>query len=128
MEISVEHIGLPANDPHGLADWYVRVLGAKQVEISVPGPPLFVALQGAVLEIYNATDSDAQTSDNGLAGFRHLALRVTSIADAKAKLERKGVLFPEPPKPATGGGHVLFFRDPEGNLLHFVERPPGFTL
>ena len=28
-----------------------------------------------------------------------------------------------PVKPAAGGGRILFFTDPEGNLLHLVERP-----
>jgi predicted enzyme related to lactoylglutathione lyase len=32
----------------------------------------------------------------------------------------------EPVKPAGGGGRVLFFSDPEGNLFHLVERPVGW--
>ena len=48
---------------------------------------------------------------------------VSSIAKAKAALEKKGVNFPDPIKPAGGGGRVLFFRDAEDNLLHLVERP-----
>jgi predicted enzyme related to lactoylglutathione lyase len=47
---------------------------------------------------------------------------VTSIEAAKSELEKRGVTFTEPIKPAGGGGRVLFFQDPEGNLLHFVER------
>jgi hypothetical protein len=35
------------------------------------------------------------------------------------------VKFTEQPKPAGGGGRVLFFADAEGNLLHLVERPQG---
>ena len=69
-----------------------------------------------------------QTSNNKLTGWRHVALRVKSLADAKADLESRGVKFPEEPKPAGGGGTVLFFQDPEGNLLHLVERPAGSNL
>ena len=46
-----------------------------------------------------------------------------SIEAAQAELARRGVAFPDPPKPAGGGGRVLFFADAEGNLLHLVERP-----
>ena len=66
--------------------------------------------------------------NNKLAGFRHLALRVDSIATAKAELEKRGVAFTEEIRPAAGGGKVLFFEDAEGNLLHFVERPHDFNL
>jgi hypothetical protein len=31
-------------------------------------------------------------------------------------------------RPAAGGGRVLFFADPEGNLLHLVERPADSRL
>jgi glyoxylase I family protein len=129
MQLRVEHIGLPARDPAALADWYVRTLGAAPVDLGAAGPPFFVALPGGtVLEIYTAAASGPQTGENGLAGFRHLALRVDSIAAAQAELAAKGVAFPDPVKPAAGGGQVLFFRDLEGNLLHFVERPAGFAL
>ena len=129
MQLHVEHIGLPARDPAALAHWYIGTLGAVPVDLGVAGPPFFVALPGGtVLEIYAAAASVPQTGENGVAGFRHLALRVASIAAAQAELVRKGVAFPDPVKPAAGGGQVLFFRDLEGNLLHFVERPAGFSL
>ena len=128
MQITVEHIGLPARNPQALVDWYVTTLGGRRVEFGAAGPPFFVALPGAVLEIYEAAVSVAQTGDNGVAGFRHLALWVDALEPAQAELERQGVSFPDPVKPAAGGGRVLFFRDPEGNLLHFVQRPKGFSM
>jgi predicted enzyme related to lactoylglutathione lyase len=51
-----------------------------------------------------------------------VALRVESLVAAKAELEQRGLEFTEEIKPAGGGGKVLFFQDPEGNLLHLIER------
>ncbi|HSH93216.1 MAG TPA: VOC family protein, partial [Roseimicrobium sp.] len=68
--------------------------------------------------------SAGEISDNKMNGWRHLALRVDSIETSKTELTSRGVVFTENVKPAGGGGKVLFFKDPEGNLLHLVERSP----
>jgi glyoxylase I family protein len=121
-------LGLPARDPVALKDWYARVLGARVVFGNDHTPPAFLlALPGQVmLEIYGGDFSLPQTSNNKLTGWRHVALRVDSVAAAKDELERHGLKFTEDVKPAGGGGRVLFFQDPEGNLLHLVERTAEF--
>ena len=108
-----------------LKDWYVRVLGAQVRFNNGQTPPAFFLELGGglMIEIYAATGTVKDTANNGIAGWRHLALRVESIEAAQAELARRGVVFTEQPKPAGGGGRVLFFADAEGNLLHLVERP-----
>jgi len=129
MKISVEHIAIPANDPAALKHWYERVLGAKPVFDDGQSPPACLLSLGNVwLEIYGADSTLPATRNNKLAGFRHLALRVDSLADAKTELEERGVTFTDAERPAGGGGRVLFFEDGEGNLLHLVERPGDSTL
>ena len=113
-----------------LKDWYARVLGARVVFSNEQTPPAFLlALPGQLmLEIYGGDFSLPQTGDNKLNGWRHVALRVDSLTAAKAELEQRGVKFTEEIKPAGGGGWVLFFQDPEGNLLHLVERTPNSSI
>jgi catechol 2,3-dioxygenase-like lactoylglutathione lyase family enzyme len=107
----------------------VSRLGGKQVLIcDNPGKPptLFVRLsRPLVLEIYPAADYQGEAGENSLPGWRHLALQVPSLDAARDLLCALDINFTEPVKPAGGGGRVLFFRDPEGNLLHLVERPPA---
>jgi glyoxylase I family protein len=131
MNFSVEHIGIPATDPVVLKNWYVRVLGARQVWDNGRTPPSFLIAPagGAMLEIYPANAApNPGRGDNQLAGFRHVALRVDSIEAAKVELTRRGVQFTEEIRPAAGGGKVLFFEDGEGNLLHLIERPANWQL
>ncbi len=130
MNIRVEHVGLAAADPRGLADWYVRCLGGTELwnDGKVP-PAVFVRLPGGcLLEIYKAHALLEGTSVNGNAGFRHLALRVEDIEEARRELAARGVMFRESVKAAGGGGQVLFFEDGEGNLLHLVGRPDDAPL
>jgi catechol 2,3-dioxygenase-like lactoylglutathione lyase family enzyme len=129
MKISVEHIAIPANDPAALKGWYERILGAKPIFDNGHTPlTCLVSLGNVWLEIYAADSVLPATRNNRLAGFRHLALRVDSLAAAKAELEECGIEFTETDRPAAGGGRVLFFADGEGNLLHLVERPGDSTL
>ena len=103
----------------------MRVLGAGLVFSKGQGSPAFLLrLPGCVMvEIYSGDFALPETSNNKLNGWRHLALRVESLGSAKTELESRGVKFTEGTRPAGGGGTVLFFQDPEGNLLHLVERP-----
>jgi glyoxylase I family protein len=128
MDYTLEHLGLSAQAPATLKDWYVNMLGAQVVFDNRQSPPMFLlALPGGrLLEIYAGDFGLKETANNKLNGWRHVALRVTSIEGARAELERRGVRFTEDIKPAGGGGRVLFFQDPEGNLLHLVERPAGW--
>jgi len=130
MQFTLEHLGLPARNPTALKDWYVNVLGADLAYADGQTPPAYFARLpgGLLIEIYQGNSSLQETSDNKLNGWRHVALRVDSINEAKAQLERRGVKFTEPVKPAGGGGQVLFFNDLEGNLLHLVERPADSVL
>ena len=130
MNLSAEHLGLAALDPGALRGWYVRVLGAREIFRNRETPPAFLLAlpAGPMLEIYAADSANRGSRNNKLAGWRHLALRVDSIDSARAELVSRGVTFDEPVKPAGGGGRVLFFRDPEGNLLHLVERPADSSI
>jgi catechol 2,3-dioxygenase-like lactoylglutathione lyase family enzyme len=130
MKISVEHIGLPARNPSALKDWYVDALGAKVIHDNGQSPPAYLLAWagGSMVEIYQSVSAIKETGDNMLAGWRHLALQVESIETAREALEKKGVKFTDPVKPAVGGGRVLFFRDAEDNLLHLVERAGGSAL
>jgi glyoxylase I family protein len=129
-QFSVEHLGLAAPDPAVLKDWYQNVFGARVDFSTSTIPPAFsIEMPGGLwLEIFQGHYCAAETSDNRLHGWRHLALNVDSIESARELLASKGVEFTEEIKPAGGGGRVLFFQDPEGNLLHFVERTSDSAL
>ena len=119
----IEHVGLCARDTAGLADFYVNALGFTVVFRTDTTPPvLFVkAANGAMIEIMPATTALAsQPRQNTDLGMVHLALTVADLDAAMAELGAKGIRF-EPIK-VMGKNRAVFFRDPEGNILHLIER------
>jgi len=50
-------------------------------------------------------------------------MSVTDFDAAYAALKAKGVKFTGEPKDASGGVKVVFFTDPEGNLIQIIYRP-----
>jgi catechol 2,3-dioxygenase-like lactoylglutathione lyase family enzyme len=130
MHIAIEHIAIPTPNPVALKSWYEQVLGAREIFNNGQNPPtcLMALPGGGWFEIYVAECAPENRDNNKQAGFRHVALRVDSIEMGKTELEKRGVQFQEEVRPAAGGGRVLFFADPEGNLLHLVERPADSQL
>jgi len=130
VNLTIEHIGLAAANPAALKDWFCQVFDAQVLFADGKNPPAYLLqLQGgAWVEIYRADSKLDETGNNRLAGWRHLALRVDSIEAARDHLLKRGVEFDPLIKPAGGCGRVLFFKDPEGNLWHLVERSHGSVL
>jgi glyoxylase I family protein len=54
-------------------------------------------------------------------GIRHLALTVADFDAALADLRRKNVTFLTEPQESKGN-RTVFFTDPEGNILHLLQR------
>ena len=109
------HVGVCALDTRRLAEWYIRVLAFEQVSESSTEPPtIFVASpDGIQLEVYAAATEGTRT-DNKVQGLRHLGF---STDEAAHEVEIVDDLRTHP-----NGATTLFFRDGEGNLLHFVQR------
>ncbi len=127
-DFETESIGLGAQRPERLADWYERVFGAERVYESFERA-LIVFLRmpgGTLLEIYQSDFEITETKEKRLAGWRYLTIRVGNLESASILLEDHGVR-PEPAsRHAVGGGSALVVRDPEGNLIYLVERPGDF--
>lgn len=120
MVKGIEHAAIAAKDVERLADFYVQTLG---FEINHRGKTaIFVkASDGSMIEIIPA-DGELAEATPTTPGLRHLALTVTGFEAECERLTAAGVAFLEPPM-IKGGNKVVFFRDPEGNLLHLIERP-----
>jgi len=115
----IEHTAIATPDPAALAQWYVDTLGFT---INYRGSTaVFVkAPNGSMIEFIPA-EGDRGPNTMKSPGLRHLALTVDDFEAQYARLRQLGVHFIDEPKESKGN-KVVFFTDPEGNILHLLQR------
>jgi glyoxylase I family protein len=116
----LEHTAIASPDPGRLAQWYVDTLGFV-INYAYGGNYFVKAPNGAMLEIIPA-EGDPLPAQMKTPGLRHLAVMVSDFDAAAEDLKRKGVNIVSEPLNLSGN-RLLFFTDPEGNLLHLIARP-----
>ncbi|TWU27859.1 VOC family protein [Bythopirellula polymerisocia] len=147
---TIDHVNLVVRDLTGMTAFYRDVLGCqltKEVSISGPWIDEVVGLSGVEGDVvyldlpegprieliaYRKPPGVEPSEENApnLFGLRHMAFRVTDIDRLVAKLQTAGVKFqsevksvPDSQVTYVGGvrKRLVYFRDPEANLLEFCE-------
>ncbi|MDP2999832.1 MAG: VOC family protein [Bryobacterales bacterium] len=119
MFTAFEHTGIASPDHKKLAQWYVEVFGFAIVYQSA-GATFVKAPNGSMIEII-AAEGDRVELAMKQPGLRHLALAVDDFDADLARIRAAGVKFLSEPVDAKGN-KVVFFTDPEGNILHLIQR------
>jgi glyoxylase I family protein len=115
----IEHTAIAARDAAQLAEWYSKTLGFDIVYRSANA--VFVkAPDGTMIEFIHA-EGERCPQTMKTPGIRHLALTVTDFEAVCADLQSKQVHFEGEPIESKGN-KVVFFIDPEGNILHLLQR------
>jgi len=151
---SIDHVNLVVEDLDRMAAFYESLLGmkiTKRVTISGKWIDRTVGLEGVVGDVIYLDPpsgprveliryrSPARPRPVGLElpntpGIRHIALRVGGIEPLVAKLREAGIEFfsevqqvPSDQVSYAGGArkYIVYFRDPEGNLLELCEYKAG---
>lgn len=122
MVVGIEHVAIVSSNPEELAQWYVETLGFEINYHSPSSRTHFVkASDGTMIEIILAKSNERGPNELRTPGIRHLALTVVGFAAACERLRSLGVRFLSEPE-TNKGNSVVFFADPEGNILHLIER------
>lgn len=120
--IGIEHIGICAQDTTMLKDWYVRLFNLKVVYDNKKERPTYFLLMedNSMIEIY-ACDSKTESTDNMHQGIRHIAFSTDCIEKNVEILKKNNVEIINELKESKGN-KTIFFKDPEGNIIHFIQR------
>jgi glyoxylase I family protein len=115
----IEHFAIASPNSGRLADWYVANLEFET--IYQHAETYFIqAANGGLIEIISA-EGDRPVSEIRTPGMRHIAISVTDFDAAHARLQSQGVTFAGEPF-ENQGNRLVFFTDPDGNLLHLIQR------
>src|SRR5512140_2112980 len=115
MFTAFEHTGIASPDHKKLAQWYVEIFGFAIVYQSA-GATFVKAPNGSMIEII-AAEGDRVELAMKQPGLRHVALTVDDFDADLARIRAAGVKFLSEPVDAKGN-KLVFFTDPEGNILH----------
>ena len=115
----VEHVAIATTNPQKLAGWYIQNLNFA--ELLDTGATVYIKSPNSVILEFVKADSVPTKPQIRDAGLRHIAFAVDDLEAAHAQLKSAGVDF-EPAAILLPGVRLFFFRDPEGNYLHLVQR------
>lgn len=122
MKIGIEHVGIFSKDTKALKDWYIDMFGWKVVYDNGKGTYFLKADDGGMIEFVQS-DVDGGKQEMKATGIRHIAISVDNFDELTDKLLKAGVkVLTEAAVSAKGIG-TMFFEDPDGNVLHLINRP-----
>lgn len=122
MKFGIEHIAIFAKDTKALSDWYKDLFDGEVVYDNGKGTYFIAFSDKSMIEFCSAPEENVPT-DTNVAGIRHIAISVDDFDAAVEKITATGApVVTEASVNAKGIG-TMFFRDPEGNILHIISRP-----
>ncbi len=115
----IEHFAIASPDPQRLAEYYVATLDFK-VSYAYSGNFFIEAPDGSLIEIV-PSEGERPSSGMRTPGLRHVAIAVDDFDAAYHQLLEQGVRFEAEPY-ENEGNRLVFFKDPDGNLVHLIKR------
>ena len=118
MYNGIEHTAIATTDPEALAIWYQENLEMHIVHRY--GGNIFVRASDSTMLEMIPSEGDPVPAQMRTPGIRHLAIKVDDFDAGVADLKSKGieiVQFVE-----AGPNRLAFFLDPDGNILHLIDR------
>ncbi|MBD3206807.1 hypothetical protein GF319_10770 [Candidatus Bathyarchaeota archaeon] len=126
-DIEFDHVLLVVKNLERSIEFY-ELLGFKHIEtISRPNDRVGVMRLGSVkVELMHqeeGTETFRPRRKITDIGFRHIGFKVDDVAEVYESL-KKVIEFDSPPAPIAGreGRLTVFFKDPDGVELHFVQQ------
>lgn len=128
----LDHVGLTVTDLVASEAFFVDVLDFSVVRRDADYPASFVKNGDIVVTLWRTLDpiTAVQFDRKNNVGLHHLALKIDGFEALDGLyaelLEAPGVIIEFAPEPLSGGPtRHMMIREPSGNRLEFIHRPPS---
>ena len=115
----IEHFAIASPNPGRLAEYYVATLDFE-ITYEYSGNYFVEAKDGSLIEIIPAEGARPESAMR-TPGLRHIAIAVDDFDAACHLLSERGTKFEGEPY-VNQGNRLVFFKDPDGNLVHLIHR------
>jgi catechol 2,3-dioxygenase-like lactoylglutathione lyase family enzyme len=119
-------LGILVSDINSSLNFYQNILGIKFIE-QIPssfGTMYRLRFGSSDLKLIDPHDR-RQKGPIGIEnqlGFRYVTFFVKNLSKLCKELQAKGIIFVVPEKEHRPGLHIAMVRDPDDNIVEFVER------
>lgn len=119
-------LGILVGDIKASLTFYVDILGLKFVE-KLPvwfGTMYRLRFGSSDFKLIDPTNKPPKGAVglDAQIGFRYVTFVIKNISSVCAELQKKGFVFEIPEKEIRPGTRIAMVRDPDGNIVEFVER------
>jgi glyoxylase I family protein len=128
VSFMVNHLALNCLDVAAQEAFFSKHFGFRRSRTFNPGKPnefIMLKLGSMRLELFPADRAHSSNQKGGeqRIGFKHLAFDVPKLETAMQSLQGDGIQFDPVIEQdhVTPGLRVVFFRDPEGNIIELME-------
>lgn len=113
------HVSVIVSDIQRALDFYCGLLGMEMNParaLSFPGAWLMLGEQEFhLMELPNPDSNEGRPEHGGRD--RHVAFSIDNVAALESLLQQQSIAYTR----SRSGRNALFFRDPDGNALEFIE-------
>ena len=121
MKIGIEHIAIYAKDTKKLSDWYKNVFDGEVVYDNGKGT-YFIAFSDKSMIEFCSSENENVPTELTVPGIRHIAISVDDFDALVEKVKGESIEILKDAAISDKGIGTMFFRDPEGNILHLISR------
>ena len=119
--LGFDHVGICAKDPKAMADWYIEHLGFTLHSVGNGGNYFVESPDHVLIEIMVPMQGHDIDAAEPAIGWKHIALVPEDFDAAVKEMLDLGVTVTSGPNYREDGDCTFFFRDPDGNIVHFAK-------
>lgn len=122
MVTGIEHVAIYAKDTKKLSQWYIDLFDGRVVFDDGKGT-IFVAFSdNSMLEFCKNPSFGNEITLLDKPGIRHIAFYTNTFDETACKVRNSNAKIIKDVSNIPSSVKVMFFRDPEGNILHIISR------